>query len=214
MKKITAMILSFVLIFTLTLSLTACSDKNSVVGSWKAEVDLTEMINEGIADDEDMAEYVALKDFSFAMTLKLKDDGTYEMSVDEDDIKDVIKSAKKDLQEGFNKYFEDLIDSQDLGVTVDELLDSYGLDLDALIEAVFSDEMVDEIVSEMSSEGKYKAEDGKLYFSDDLDSDIDEDEYTTYEMADNELKLMEAFGEDAAEMEDLGLFPMTFKKVG
>jgi len=97
-------------------------------------------------------------------------------------------------------------------MTVDEMLQMSGTTFDALVEEAFGDAMLNEMISEFETEGKYKVEDGKLYMSEDLDSEIDEEVYETYEFSGDEFKLLESFGdEDAEEFKDL--YPIVFKKL-
>lgn len=213
MKKNVSIILSVLVVLALMLSLTGCGEQKKFVGSWEATIDLTDFINQGIAEDEEMAEYLEMEEFALVMKVTFKEDGTYKMYVDEKSAEKAFESAKKDFKQGMNEYFEDYIDSMELGLTVDEVLESSGVDMDSLVEEAFGEELYNSLVKEMASEGNFEAKDGKLYLSDGLDNDIDEDEYDTYEISNNELKLIESFGDDAGDSEDMDLYPMTFKKV-
>ena len=214
MKKNMSIILSVLLVLALMLSLTGCGEQKKFVGSWEATIDLTDFINQGIAEDEEMAEYLEMEEFALVMKVTFKEDGTYKMYVDEKSAEKAFESAKKDFKQGMNEYFEDYIDSTGLGLTVDEVLESSGVDMDSLVEEAFGEELYNSLVKEMASEGKFEAKDGKLYLSDGLDNDIDEDEYDTYEISNNELKLIESFGDDEEDSIERDLYPMTFKKVG
>lgn len=213
MKKSISLVISVLLILALMLSLTGCGEQKKFVGSWEATIDMTDFINQGIAEDEEMAEYLKIKEFELVMKMTFKDDGTYKAYIDEKELEKTFESAKEDFKEGMNKYFEDYIDSMGLGLTVDEVLKESGVDMDSLMEEAFGDELYKSLTDELASEGNFEAKDGKLYLSDGLAKDIDEDVYDTYEISENELKLIESFGDDAEDSEDMNLYPMTFKKV-
>ncbi len=230
MKKITSLVLSIVLVLTLSLSMIGCNEPESsntlnepessntlsepekFIGSWEASIDCAELFNNLFSADEEMGEYIEIEEFELILKVTFKDDGTYKMSVDPKSVEKAVDSLKKDLKKGFTKYFQAVIDSEGLNMTVEELLVANGTNLDDLLEEAFGEDDVDAFVSELESEGKFEVKDGKLYMSDDLDSDIDEDEYETYEISENELKLTDSFGEDVEDGKDF-IYPITFKKV-
>ena len=61
-----------------------------------------------------------------------------------------------------------------------------------------------------SAEGKFKAEDGKLYTSADKNTDIDEKIYETYTLKGDTLTLTSSSQE---ELNEIGVYPMVFTKV-
>ncbi len=189
------------------------SEQDKFIGSWETTVDMADMINQGMAtEDDEMAEYLKVEEFNVSMIWTFKDDGTYKMYIDEKKTKKSFESVKDDIKEGMNEYVEDLIRNEGLDFTVDEYMESLGTDMDSLMDSIFGDEMYDFMFGETElAEGNFKAEKGKLYMSDGLDDEIDENEYDTYEISENKLKLIESFGEYADE--NIDFYPLTFKRV-
>lgn len=214
MKKVYQLILSVLVVFALILSLTGCDEQKKFVGSWETTIDMTDFINQEITDDEEMAEYLKIEEFELVLKMTFKEDGTYKAFIDENELEKTLVLVKEDFKEGMNKYFEDYIDSMGLGLTVDEVFEASGVSMDSLVEEAFGDELYGSLTDELASEGNFKVKDGKLYLSDGLDNDIDEDEYDTYEILKDELKLIESFGDDEEDLEKMDVYPMTFKKVG
>ena len=214
MKKSISLVVSVLVILTLMLSLTGCDEQKKFVGSWESSVDMTDYINQEMAkEEEELAEYLKIKEFELVLKMTFKDDGTYKASIDEKELEKTLESAKEDFKEGMNKYFEAYIDSMELDLTVDEVLEASGVDMDSLIEEAFGDELYSSFTDELSSEGNFKVKDGKLYLSDGLDKDIEEDVYDTYEISENELKLIESFGDDEEDSKEMDLYAKTFKRV-
>ena len=112
------------------------------------------------------------------------------------------------------KYLEDTAKASGLNMSIDELLTLSGTTMDALSEELINQikSSSDTMVKDMELEGKFEVKDGKLYNNDNKDEAINEQEYETYEFVnDNELKLLEGFGEDNEEAKEL--YPVTLKKV-
>lgn len=174
---------------------------------------MTEYINEGMASQEEVAEYIKIDNFTLELKVTYNEDGTYKMYADADAAKAAFDGVKADFTEGMRKYFEDYIESSKINMTVDEVLSLSGTTIEAVVEEALSDDVLNEMVSEMSAEGKYKAQDGKLYMLEVLEYNIDEDEYETYEVSGDEFKLLASVSADGNEDDLSALYPMTFKRI-
>ena len=214
MKKITAMLLCLVLV----LSLCACGAKENLVGTWKANIELADLMNKEIAasGDEAMAEAMNLESFQLPLILELREDGTCTMKVDPEAMAASADKLAADLTEGLKAYFVTMLQQQGLEVEdPTEFLTTMGLDLDALVAEMKDQFLSEETFAEFTMESKYKAEDGKIYFSDDLESEINADEYNTYTLKGDTLTLdvgnmvIEEGQEDMAAY----MFPMTLTRV-
>ena len=215
MKKCLSIILCAVLVFSMSVLFTGCgaSEQDKFIGTWETELDMTDYLNDAITEeDEDMGEYIKFKDFSLVVQIEFKDDATYEMSVDKKAAEKAIEALREDFEKGIIEYFEAYLEEAGVDMTVEEALEESGMSIEDLMDEALGDELLDEITSGFESEGNFSVEDGKLFMSDDLDSDIDEDEYETYEISEDKLKLIKYHGEEDLEgLEDL--YPMTFKKI-
>lgn len=218
MKKFLSVLLCVIVSIAIPLTFSGCSEQKKFIGLWEGSIDLTDFINQGLAEDEEMAEYIEIDECIFIVKLTFNEDGTYKMLVEEDAAEKTFDTIRENMKKGIEKYFEDYIESMDINMTVEEVLLASDLSLDALVEEAFSDEMIDSIISEMSSEGNYEVKDGKLFTSENLDSKIDENVYENYEITHDELILLESseeddFKESTDTLEGLKVYPMTFKKI-
>lgn len=213
MKKNLTKIMSIILVLVMVVALSGCAnEKDAVLGTWKAEVDLADYINEGMAsEDEEMAEYLAISSFKLTMVLTFEEDDTYSMSLDEADLDDAMEQLKEDFRAGLERYMQDMIDEMELDMTIDELMEAMGMSMDQLLDETFTDDMMQEIVDSAKSAGKFKVKDGKFYLSAGLNYEVDENVYGNYEVEGNKLTLLDYTGE---EDEFLSMYPITFTKAG
>lgn len=213
MKKLFVRVICLVMILSMVTLVSGCSsEQDKFVGTWQAEVNMADFFNEGVGEDEEMAEYLSVDEFILVLQMSFADNGTYKMTVNETAAAEALESLKEDLKSGMQKYFESVIAESGLSMSVDEMLSLSGTTMDALLEEALGEELLDEMISEMTSEGNFEAEDGKLYLSDGLEYGVDKNIYETYEISEDEMKWLESVGsEDEEGMDDL--YPLTFKKV-
>lgn len=214
MKKILSLALCGVLLLTSLLAFAGCSTEKKIIGTWEATLDMTEFLNEEMALDEGMSEYFTVSDFAFVLHFTFNDDGTYKIAIDEDALAATIDSLKDDLAVGMTEYFEDVIVSSGLSITVEEMLSYSGMDMDELMDESINAEMFDEIVSDFVTEGNYEFSEGNLYTSADFDSEIDKDEYITVAFSGKDIKFVSLVTDEEPDEMTKKLFPMTLKKIG
>ena len=208
MKKRIALLLSFVLV--LSLALCACGgSKATLVGTWKANIDLVDMLNQEM-EAAGMGDYIKLESFNLPLVLEFKEDGTGSMSVDQEAMTATIDKLAADLTAGLEAYFTEYFASMGLEMDLDEALAAAGITLDDLVDEMKAGFAGEDAFAEFTNEFKYKAEDGKLYMSEDLDSEISET-YNTYELKGNTLTLDIGNEEMEDEMAKV-LFPMTLTR--
>ena len=211
MKKRIALLLSFVLV--LSLALCACGGEKkpaTVVGTWKADINLAEAFNEEMAA-AGMGDYVNIDSFNLPLVMEFKEDGTGSMIVDQAAMTETVDKLAADLTTGLEAYFTEYFKSMGLEIDLDEALAASGMSLDDLVEEMKAEFAGEDAFAEFTNEFKYKAEDGKLYMSDDMDSEVPTDEYNTYKLDGNTLTL-DAGTEDMDEEMAKYLFPMTLKR--
>ena len=207
MKKVISLVLALVL----CLALCACgaeSDKDKLLGTWVATVNLADMINEEMAGtDPTMAEYMKIDNLEMMFVLTFNKNDTCSMAIDEDALAGEIDDALDILMDGTKQYLEDLFADQGLDMPIDDLLDMAGVSLDDLRNELAGELDIADEFADMNFEGNFKASKGKLYMSTSLDEEIDENKYDTYELKDGKLII------DTDTNEDVPFFPMTFEKV-
>ncbi len=211
-KKITS-VLSLIVALVLILSLTGCGEQKKFIGTWETTIDMSDFLNKSFDEDPEMADYLEVDDFSLVIKMTFNDDGTCRMFADEDQAEKAFEDVKKDLKKGFTEYFKDYIAASGLLLSVDEVLEDTGVDMDSLVEEAFGDDVFSEIMDGFASEGTFEVKNGKLFRSASLDTAIDEDVYETYEISDNSLTLLASFGDDSVDAEEMNLYPLIFTKV-
>ena len=212
MKKRIALLLSFVLV--LSLALCACGGKETVVGTWKADINLVELFNEEM-EAAGMGEFVKLESFNLPLIMEFKEDGTGSMKVDAEAMNATMDKMVTELTAGLEAYFTEYFASMGLEIDLDEALAATGTSMDDLVEELKAEFAAEDAFAEFASEFNYKAEDGKLYMSEDLETEIDTSVYNTYELKGNTLTLDVGTEEFDADMEAMAeyMFPMTLTRV-
>lgn len=210
MKKRIALLLSFVLVLSLALCACGGEKKDTLVGTWKADINLAEAFNEEMAASG-MGDYINIESFNLPLVMEFKADGTGSMSVDQAAMTETVDKLAADLTVGLEAYFTEYFASMGLEIDLDEALAASGMSMDDLVEEMKAEFAGEDAFAEFTNEFKYKAEDGKLYMSEDLDSEISTDTYNTYELKGNTLTLdigTEELDEEMAKY----LFPMNLTR--
>ncbi len=204
MKRVLSVLVASVLMLTM---LTACGSKTdkAMLGKWVCEMDFGSYLNEGLATEPEVAEYMYVDNFILEIELYLNEDGTYKMTADTAANKASYDAVKDELADGMEAYLTAA--ATDAGLTLDELLDAAETTIDEMMEESFGDDMYYEIIGEMEAEGNFEAADGKLFMSDGLDYDIDKEVYETYTLNGNTLTIT---GDSDGTTD--GMYPMEFKR--
>lgn len=212
MKKMSRAVSVLLVVVMSMMMLVGCAgEKAKFVGNWECNLDMTDMLNQQFAAEKEIAEYVKAENFSFVVRMDFYQDGTYKMYADEASVEAAFEDIMGDVKKGLEKYFQDMMATQGLSMSVDELLALSGTTMDKLLEESFDKDMVEDMVDEMEQEGNYEASEGKLYLSDGKDHLVDKNVYQTYEITSDTLTLKEQFGMEDDE-EAKVLYPMVFKK--
>ena len=211
MKKYISIIFSIALVFVMLATLSGCGDKSKFIGSWEADVDLSDIINEQIKNEPQMAEYIKFNDITIKFKFEFKEDDTCTLSVDKDDFNKTYDKIVNTFTEGVKKYLEAAAEQYGNGMTADDILNASGMDMNALINQAINKDDILNSFEEAEVNGKFKVEDGKLYTSNDVNSDSDMDNYLTYEIInDSEIKLIDSSDDDNEAFKQM--LPMTLKK--
>lgn len=211
MKRVVSALLAMVMLCAMLVSFTGCGADDPIVGTWQATIDMTDYINSQIGDEE-MQNYIKIKDFSLLYRLVFDADGTYMAVVNEDEAEKMYAAAKDTFKTGATQYLQSMIDAAGGGYTVDELLALSGTSLDKMVEQAFSDDNLDTMIDSMTKDGNFKAEDGKLWLSAGLDYAVDPESYERFEISGNKLTLNEGTAE-TVEIEGFEIYPLVFEKV-
>lgn len=194
----------------LLLSCAGCGggDKEALLGDWETTIDMTQMINDemksGMGGDQSLMDYFTVEEFSLKLVLSFNEDDTYQLAVDEGALDQSMDKVIEGFRAGTIRYFEDMIESQGLGMTVDEVLAATGTTLDEFLDQLFDKEVMMSSMGEMESKGTFEAKKGILYLND------DEPGMEAYELKDGKLTLTgEGVDQDDALFD---VYPMVFTK--
>lgn len=203
-KRILSVLVAAVLLLTM---LTACGSKTdkALLGKWICEMDFGSYLNEGLASEPEVAQYMMVDDFILEVELYLNQDGTYRMTADTTANKASYEEVKSELADGMEAYMSAI--AAEYEITLEDLLAASETSIEEMVEESFGDAMYYEIIGEMESEGKFEAADGKLFMSDGLNYDIDKNVYETYTLNGNTLTIT-----GDSEGSNDGMYPMEFKR--
>ncbi len=144
------------------------SKVDPLVGDWARTEDGTDDFIQGMqlgaGDNSEMLEYFDFDRVEFIVqyTLSFREDGTYELSVDEDAYERAIDNVLEVCRDWFYDYFADAIQKEGLDMTVDEYLESVGYTMDSLMEESFDKDDLMSTKDQMEQSGTYQADDGSL----------------------------------------------------
>ena len=213
MKKILSLTLTALLLAAL---LAGCggagggaAEEKGITGSWAADVDMTEYLNEMLSEDEEIGQFLTLDNFTIKLLAEFKEDGTYTMAGDPESAQAAMDSLKEQLKGALTDYLQAMIDESGMDTTVEELLTEADMTMDDLMAEMDEAYNAEDLVGDLNTEGKYLFEDGKLALSDSLDEEADIAEYEAATLEGDTLPL--TGGEDA-DSEFAGLYPIVFER--
>lgn len=217
MKKNMTKVLSVVLVLAMVLMLGGCgaSDKDALLGTWQAKLDMTDLFNESLlaGTGEEMGAYMKVEDFTLTVNLTFNSDDTYAMVLDETALDATVAGLRSDLQAGLEQYFADYIAAAGMEMSVEDMLAASNTSMEELMDQIVTQELIDTLVSDIASEGKFKAKDGKLYLSAGLEYEVDPNVYETYELNGTSLTLKEYISTEEVDDITKSMYPMNFTKI-
>lgn len=193
-RKLLALLLTLAM---LTALLAGCGsdDSKKLIGSWVGTLSLADA---GEDLDDDLAELQEMMDISklqVDMSLVLKEDGTYTMSITPESAEVAVEVMLVEMRPYLEKMLEDELAANGLDMTLEEAFEAMGTTLDALLEEYIDrDSLVNTMVEGSARSGRYEAKSGKLYFSDSVNADPDKTEYEPYSFEGDTLLLTEDMG--------------------
>lgn len=194
----------------ITLSGTATE---SIVGTWAGTADFTEMFAKEFAADPATAEYFTVSSFKLDLTMEFDAEGICTLTVDEESAKAAMDTLAKELVDGMVKMLDDMLKQQGVNMSTEDYLTLSGITLEDLTAQLTSEMQVEDMLKELENKSNYHLQDGKLWISDDLDSQADADDACPYTLAEGVLTI-EAPAEAAEEDAAAYLFPLVLNRVG
>lgn len=198
------------------------------IGTWQTEIDISELVNERVFGLEEMDVFFLVDSFVLNMEFTVRKDGTYTMKADEKSVQTavdnlamlaeeyLILSLEEQLMWLQNEQYGDDLEGTYPEITMEQMLEQNGTTLEEqkkqLQETLGVKTMADEILARANREGTFKAEEGVLYLSKDIQSEIDANSYILYTVEEKALTFVEIYGEET-DMEAAWLFPLDWQKV-
>lgn len=114
--------------------------EGSLVGTWAGSYDLTKQFLSSISQgmDEKVMDYFSDIKFSLDMTLELRSDGTFQMSLDRNSVERAFDRLISDVERAFLKFLQDYVKENAPGMTVEEYLEANGASLEEFYEQIES----------------------------------------------------------------------------
>ena len=183
MKKI----IGILLVAVMLLSCSACFSA-SVVGTWEASVEMKEAVMAEVDSEtrDEIAKYFDFDDLTLDMALEYKSDGTYEIEMELDELYDDLYEI---IEDGLEDYLKAVLEEEGSGVSLDELLDYLGTDIEKLAKELMSEFDIEELAEDITTEGNWKIEGNIIYMSDGLDEEPDD--AAEFELNGNTLKIID-----------------------
>lgn len=176
----------------------SADDAKAILGTWDSVWDMSGVFNGMVTlGDDSMGKYVHLEKLDFPMQFSFFEDGTYAITADEQAIQAALAETVEDLRAGYTGYFEYLIETNDLDMSVEAFLLASGYEsMDQYLDSILGG--FDETSDALEANGKWSVENGRLYVIKQANGS-EVKEYYPYELAENQLKLTELVIEDTGE---------------
>lgn len=211
MKRIVSVVLSIVMIAAMLLSITGCgkgkTDKE-LYGKWEITMNLFEVTGPLFDEKDDFGKYIDASEFVVTMRYEFDRKGKYTITTDEEQLAESVKKIKGAIRTGLEAYFDAYLKEEKLEMTMEELLAASGLSMDSLIDSMMGDEIVTEMIDDLTAEGRYYVKDGKIYMSTSPDVKPTEDSAQKYEISGKKLTIYAPDQDEDAEG-----YPMVLKRI-
>ena len=184
----------------------------SIVGTWKGSVDFSEVMTKTMtAADESMANYFTFPNLTLDLIMTFTADGTCTLSGDPASVEALADALGDCLMDGMVLMIEDLLKEQGLDITFEQYLTLAGITREQLQAQMMSQFDTDELLSNLENEGNYLVEDGVLYISENLNTEIDKEDGSAFTL-ENGVLTIQASELDADNEFVQMLFPLVLNR--
>lgn len=192
---------------------TTPSDENSIIGLWKTSVDMSFKFNDAFKTespvDIDLPEVTG---FVFDMTFEFRNDTTYTTKISKESGERAKQSVKPSLINAFTVLYEEL--AKNAGVTLEAFLKESEIeDFDSLVDMLFETEEFAELMIGFENSGKYMIDGDKIYETADINGEFDKSSYTVFTISDGKLTFTDMVNSDHdADTSFKSFLPLVFEK--
>ncbi|MEE0945523.1 MAG: hypothetical protein U0M42_01685 [Acutalibacteraceae bacterium] len=151
-KKLIAVILTVLIAFCFC----GCGAKEDIVGSYEAQIDVSQMYNSRYTSAHDLENY-SLTGLCVTHRIDVKEDGSFIVFVSDEDIEKLKEQAVSDTKSALAVYYGKIISELNLDIEVQTYLASVGTDLDAVVKEMNIEEKVEQTVETLCDEGDVTA---------------------------------------------------------
>lgn len=235
MKKVICMFLAVLLVVIAGCSIQPQKDQNGKIskeqpvpeGTFQTSLDLCDVVNEQVSSIESLDVFFLVSEFVIDLEITFRQDGTYTLTVDEASVQaaaenlmvlaeeTLIQGLEEELMVLQNEQTGDELEATYEEITMEQMLSQNGTTLEALKqqlrEEMGVEGLTERILTAATLEGTFKAEEGMLYLSKDMQTEIYESAYVVYTLEEDVLTFTEQFGGED-EVAALYLFPIVFQK--
>lgn len=221
MKRAISLAVSVILLFSMLYTLTGCNGEDpKIVGTWQAKIDYASIVNTVIysADSmKDVGDYFKLDIFPLTTTFIFFDNGTFSVVVDANEIFQSQYSIRSYMAKGMEQYLAEQIRKAGLNISADDYLAMLGLNRITLGELLLTNYTLGKISEKLNTEvhGLYRAEDGKLYMTNDAGKELTDENYDLYQIEGDTLTLLECHCHMDEGFENIrgSIYPITLTRV-
>ena len=148
---------------------TTVPEPDPLVGTWKTELDLADEVGRMLAQPEELDTYFSVKKYPVTVLLRLYENGTYTVEVDEDTAREAFEGLLLSFDRALDRMLQDRINAQDPTLTADTVEGWTGVSFGELqakaLEQLRQGDPTAYILEQAKAEGNYRAENGRLYLS-------------------------------------------------
>ena len=222
MKKTIAVLLALVM----ALSLTACSknETKKLVGTWQYAMELTEVMNEEMAESYELDSLGDTAEFCVYMTFTVAEDGAYTLGVDMDATGESLTGYYQALTPVLTELVYAAGEEQGMSrEQYDAALEAMGMTMEEYISTIFSAVDMGDLLTLMlgsdagtESSGWCKAVDGQLYMAETA-GELDAAGHVAYTLDGGTMSWTDSDGQLSGQLtaqeQELIAFPMVWTKV-
>lgn len=207
-------VLCFVLVLAMVFTLSGCgaSEKEKLLGTWEGEVDISAVLNTSFTStlEEEVSGFLKFDGIFATVRITFREDDTYFICLEESSVDAMVSAMKEDIAAGLEAYLVQLIAGTGMQMTIDEIMEVMDTTMEEMVDSYITEDMVENLKN-LTSEGKFLAEDGKLYWSNGAEQEAENGNCDFYTMKKDTLTLTGPVGE--ADETAAGVYPVVLQKV-
>lgn len=204
--------LAGILVLLALMSLSACSgemtDADRIVGTWEAEFDVSdELLHLAAGDDVSLRQYFDFGEISFVARFTFFEDGHMEYGFDKKASAEGYEKFAAAYEAGMRKFCEEAYAEQ-YG-SFEKFCEDFGTTPEAVLSGMLDDLGPDKLFA--LEQGRYKVEDGKIFYSTNIGKAPQSGTYWVYSsLDDTTLNVEESYTEGVKN--ENGAYPKAFTK--